>query len=134
MLFLCKELLLLVGLFVLTCKIQASKGYSKSPSFPRAAVAIVGALVHLLTSTALSTALKHGPVCAPDTSSELHAKGRAFPGGASGKEPACQCRRCKRHGFSPWVREIPWRRAWPPTPIFLPGKSHGQRRLAGYSP
>ena len=30
-----------------------------------------------------------------------------FPGGASGKEPACQCRRCKRHGFDPWVRRIP---------------------------
>ena len=33
-----------------------------------------------------------------------------FPGGASGKEPACQCRRLKRHGFSPWVGKIPWRR------------------------
>ena len=34
-----------------------------------------------------------------------------FPGDASGKEPTCQCRRCKRHGFDPWVRKIPWRRA-----------------------
>ena len=34
-----------------------------------------------------------------------------FPGGASGKEPACQCRRHKRHEFDPWVRKIPWRRA-----------------------
>ena len=67
MLFLCKEQLLLVGLFVLKCKIQESKGHSKSPSFPRAAVAIVGALVHLLTSTSLSTALKHRPVWVPDT-------------------------------------------------------------------
>ena len=58
----------------------------------------------------------------------------SFPGGASGKEPACQCRRHKRHGLNPWVRKIPWRRAWQPTPVFLPGKSHGQRRLAGYSP
>ena len=33
--------------------------------------------------------------------------------------------------FSPWVRKIPWRRAWQPTPVFLPGESHGQRRLAG---
>ena len=90
-------------------------------------------------------------------------------GGISGKEPACQCRRCKRHGFSPWVRKIPWRRngyplqwasqvalvvknlsanagdvrdmgslpgsgRWQPTPVFLPGESHGQRSLAGYSP
>ena len=46
-----------------------------------------------------------------------------FPGGASGKEPACQCRRCKRRGFDPWVGRIPWRRAWQPTPVFLPGES-----------
>ena len=34
----------------------------------------------------------------------------------------------------PWVRKIPWRRKWQPTPVFLPGESHGQRSLAGYSP
>ena len=44
---------------------------------------------------------------------------KRFPGGASGKEPACQCRGCKRRGFNPWVRKIPWRRAWQPTPVFL---------------
>ena len=49
-----------------------------------------------------------------------------FPGSTSGKEPACQCGRQKRRGFDPWVRKIPWRRAWQPTPLFLPGKSHGQ--------
>ena len=43
------------------------------------------------------------------------------------KEPACQCRRHKKYGFDPWVRKIPWRRAWQPTPAFLPGESHGQR-------
>ena len=48
-----------------------------------------------------------------------------------GKESTCQRR---RHGFSPWVRKIPWRWKWQPTPIFLPGKSHGQKSLAGYSP
>ena len=37
-------------------------------------------------------------------------------------------------GFNPWVGKIPWRREWQPTPAFLPGKSHGQRSLAGYSP
>ena len=52
----------------------------------------------------------------------------------SGKECACQCRTCKRHGFDPWVGKIPWSRQWQPTPVFLPGKSHGQRSLAGYSP
>ena len=46
----------------------------------------------------------------------------------------CQCRRPKRHSFSPWVGRIPWRRKWQPTPVFLPGKSHGQKSLAGYSP
>ena len=57
-----------------------------------------------------------------------------FPGGASGKEPNCQCRRCKRRGFDPWVGKIPWRRACQPTSEFLPGESQGQRRLAGHSP
>ena len=55
----------------------------------------------------------------------------AFPGGPSGKEPACQCRRCKRCRFDPWVRKTPWRRAWQPTPVLLPGESHGQRSLVG---
>ena len=40
-------------------------------------------------------------------------------------------RRCR---FDPWVRKIPWRRAWHPTPVFLPGESHGQGSLACYSP
>ena len=51
-----------------------------------------------------------------------------FPGGACGKEPACRTH--KRHGFSPWVGKIPWRRTWQPTPVFLPGEFHGQRSLA----
>ena len=57
-----------------------------------------------------------------------------FPSGTRDKEPACQCRRCKRHGFNPWIRKIPWRGAWQPSPVFLPGESHGQRSLVGYSP
>ena len=52
-----------------------------------------------------------------------------FPGGASGKESICQLRRHKRGGFDPWVGKIPWRRALQPTPVLLPGKSHGQRSL-----
>ena len=44
------------------------------------------------------------------------------------------CRRHKRHWFDPWVRKIPWRRKWQPTPLFLPGEFHGQRSLVGYSP
>ena len=59
---------------------------------------------------------------------------RGSPGGTSGKEVLCQCRRHKRHGSDPWVRKIPWRRIWPSTAVFLPGESHGQRSLAGCSP
>ena len=57
-----------------------------------------------------------------------------FPGGASGKEPDCQCRKRKRRGFDPWFRKIPSRRAGQPTQAFLPGESHGQRSLVCYSP
>ena len=57
-----------------------------------------------------------------------------FPGGTSGKESACQNGRCKRSGVDPWVEKIPWRRTWQPTPVLLPGESHGQRSLAGYGP
>ena len=46
-----------------------------------------------------------------------------LPRWLSGKESTCRCRRCRRHGFNPWVRKIPWRRKWKPTPVFLPGKS-----------
>ena len=44
------------------------------------------------------------------------------------------CLQCRRPAFDPWVEKIPWRRKWQPTPVFLPGESHGQRSLAGYSP
>ena len=57
-----------------------------------------------------------------------------FPGGASGKEPACQCRRCKKDKFSPQVMTIPCRRFQQPTPVFLLGESYEQGRLLGYSP
>ena len=57
----------------------------------------------------------------------IHLARRSFPGGASAKEPGCQFRRHKRSRFSHWFRKIPWRRAWQPTPGFLPGESHGQR-------
>jgi len=56
-----------------------------------------------------------------------------FPGGASGKEPACQYRKPRRLGFNAWVGKIPWRRAWQHTQVFLPGESHEQKSLAGYS-
>ena len=54
-----------------------------------------------------------------------------LPWWLSGKESACQCRRLR---FDPWVGKMPWRRGWLPTSVFLPGESHGQRSLVGYSP
>ena len=57
-----------------------------------------------------------------------------FLGDSSAKESTCQYRRHGRLRFNPWVGKIPWRRNQQPSPVSLPGKSHGQRRLAGYSP
>ena len=54
-----------------------------------------------------------------------------LPRWLSGKESACKHRRC---GFDSWAGKIPWMRKWQPTPVFLPGKFHGQRRLKGCSP
>ena len=52
-------------------------------------------------------------------------------GSKVGKEAAFQCRKCKRRGLDTCVRKIPWRRAWQPTSVLLPGKLHGQRSLVG---
>ena len=54
-----------------------------------------------------------------------------LPRWLSGKGCNCSCRWCR---FNPWVREIPWSRKWQPSPVCLPGKSHGQRSLVGCSP
>ena len=59
---------------------------------------------------------------------------KGFTGGASGKEPICQCKQFKRWGFEPWAMKIPWKRACQFTPVFWPGESHGQRSLVSYSP
>ena len=86
------------------------------------------------------TGLKDGAVGAwggawdQEGASEKDLGPKGFPGGANGKEPYCQCRRYERCRFDPWVRKIPWRRAWQPTPVFLSGESHGQRSLAGSGP
>ena len=58
----------------------------------------------------------------------------ALPRWLSGKELACQCRRCKRHRFNPWVGKILWRRARQPPGVFWLGEFHGQRILVGDSP
>ena len=59
---------------------------------------------------------------------------QGFPGGASSKEHACLHAGDIRDMFNPWVEKILWSRKRQPTPVFLPGESHGQRSLAGYSP
>ena len=61
-------------------------------------------------------------------------KSIGLPGWHSDKESAWQCRRHKRRGFDPWMGKIPWSRKWTATPVFLPGKLHGQSSLTGYSP
>ena len=53
-----------------------------------------------------------------------------FPSGSSGKESGCNAGDTGDAGSIP----VPWRRKWQPTPVFLPGKSHGERSLVGYSP
>ena len=68
----------------------------------------------------------------------IRADKTGFPGGSVLKESACQCRRLgfshRRCEFDLWVRKIPWRRKWQPAPVFLVGRSHGQRKLVAYSP
>ncbi|CAI9153806.1 unnamed protein product [Rangifer tarandus platyrhynchus] len=54
-----------------------------------------------------------------------------FPGSSDGKVSVYNV---GDPGFDPWVGKIPWRMKWQPTPVLLPGKSHGQRSLVGYSP
>ena len=68
------------------------------------------------------------PICSTHSCLKSHIESSG-PWWLKGKESACQCRRCR---FTPWVRKIPWGRKWQSTPVFLPGKSHGQRSLAGY--
>ena len=65
---------------------------------------------------------------------EIHKRGdtyvyiAGFPWWLSRKESTCKTGGC---GFYPWVGKIPWRKKWQPIPVFLPGKSHGQRNLGG---
>ena len=57
-----------------------------------------------------------------------------FPGGSAVKNLTANACQDRRWEFEPWVRKIPWRRAWQPTPVFLCGESHGQRNMEGYNP
>ena len=77
-------------------------------------------LLFLIATTVMITACVYG--------------GLGLPRWLIGKESACQCRNHRRPKFDPWVRKIPCRRKWQPTPGFLPGESQRQRSLEGYSP
>ena len=68
--------------------------------------------------------------CSVDIS---HVNCSCFPGGSVIKTLPANAGRHRRCRFNPWVRKIPWRKKWQPTPAFLPGKFNGQRSLAGYS-
>ena len=70
--------------------------------------------------------MKHG-----ETISLCDKYGNCFPGGTSGEELVYQCRRHRDVDSIPGWGRFPWRRAWQPTPVFLPGESHGQRSPAG---
>ena len=75
-------------------------------------------------------------ICIPCVSDSIEYLSLTFHGASQmvlvvKNQPAC--RTCKTHGFDPWIRKIPWRRAWWSTPAFPPGESHGQRSLVGYS-
>ena len=50
------------------------------------------------------------------------------------KNLTASARRCRKHGFDPWVGKLPWKKKWQPTLVFLPGESHGQRSVVSYSP
>ena len=73
-----------------------------------------------------SHGLAHTDQIARQSSAQLE----AFLAAQTVKDPPA----CRRPRFDPWVGEIPWRRAWQPTTVFLPGESHGQRSLVGRSP
>ena len=83
----------------------------------------MGGFAHTLC---LGKQLQEKPILTLTSSLETE----GLPWWLSGKESFCQCRRL---GLDPWDREIPWRRNWQHTPASLPGKSHGQKSLVGYS-
>ena len=81
-----------------------------------------------------SSALKESPCNAGDP--DLTSGSGRTPGEGTGYSWAslvAQILQCRRPGFDPWVGMFPWRRAWQPTPVFLPGESHGQRSLVDYN-
>ena len=80
----------------------------------------------------------------PHTSHNGHHQTINAGEGVEKREPSCtvggsevkatDCLQARRPEYNSWVGKIPWRRKWQPTPVFLPGESHGRRSLVGYSP
>ena len=70
-----------------------------------------------------------GPI-SPLPGTSVFSSVKGFPGGSDDERICLQFR---RPGFDPWVRKSPWRKECLPTPVLLPGESHGQGSLAGYS-
>ena len=115
--------LLSLGTFV-TCSCDFHPGTETRHRFPPG-------LIERAEKTRTASWTSRCIICVPPGLSESSHLYLGLPRWPSGKESTCQCR---RRGFYPWVGKIPWRRKWQPTPVFLPGKSHGQRGLVGYSP
>ena len=98
---------------------------------------LVCALCCLLCHAIPSRALTRGALWWPVAWKALvPLKETGFPNGSvvkkkKKKKSPCQCR---RHRFNPWVKKIPWKRAWQPAPVFLPREFRGERSLVGYSP
>ena len=90
----------------------------------------VKSLSHVRLSVTPWTAAHQAPLSMGFSRQEFWC-GVPLPSLITDKESSCLPR---RHRFNPWVGQIPWRRKWQPTLVFLPGESHGQRSLAGYSP
>ena len=87
--------------------------------------------LHLLSRSDKTTQEAEDPQGYP---TQAGAPCSALGSGSSDSVTSQAGRRCRRPEFDPWVRKIPWRRKWQPTPVLLPGKFHGQRGPAGYSP
>ena len=105
-------------------KSEKYKEDTKTRMYPPSPVLPI--LFPVLVSSPEIAAVKNVGVCL------VHFVG--LPRWHSGKESACQCRRCKRRALDPWARKMPWSRKWQPTLVFVLGKFNGQRSLVGYSP
>ena len=90
---------------------------------------IQGTWLHLLTETCLKAALSQQTDW---TTAKMRAPTLIW--GSPGGSAVEKCLAVQETWVYPWVRKIPWRRKWQPIPVFLPGKSHGERGLVGYSP